>query len=174
MDIGALKDTVIEFVRPHQAWGPLIVAALAFADSLAVVSLFLFGPATVLLLAIAGLIGGAGLAFWPIWLGAALGACLGDWISYEIGRLLQNKTHRVWPFNRYKNLIVRGEEFTRKYGVWAIFVGRFFGPARAFVPLAAGIFEMPRPLYLPANIGSAMLWAFLLLAPSTGLTRWLL
>jgi membrane protein DedA with SNARE-associated domain len=174
MDIQAFEDTVIELVRTHQAWAPFIVAALAFADSLAIVSLFLFAPATVLLLAIAGLIGGAGLAFLPIWLAAAVGACLGDWLSYEIGRLLEDKAHHVWPLSRYQNLIVKGEEFTRKYGVWAIFIGRFFGPARAFVPLAAGIFEMPRTLYLPANIASAMLWAFLLLAPWTGLTRWLL
>jgi membrane protein DedA with SNARE-associated domain len=171
MDVEALKDTVIEFVRANRVWAPFVVAALAFGESLAIVSLFV--PATVLLLAIGGLIGGADLAFWPIWLGAAVGACLGDWLSYEIGRLLEDKAHHVWPLSRYQNLIVKGEEFTRKYGVWAIFIGRFFGPARAFVPLAAGIFEMPRPLYLPANIASAMVWAFVLLAPGTGLTRWI-
>jgi membrane protein DedA with SNARE-associated domain len=172
MDVEALKTTVIEFVRANQVWAPFVVAVLAFCESLAIVSLF--APATVLLLAIGGLIGSADLAFWPIWLGAAVGATLGDWLSYEIGRLLEDKAHHVWPLNRYQNLIVKGEEFTRKYGVWAIFLGRFFGPARAFVPLAAGIFEMPRPLYLPANVSSAMLWAFVLLAPGTGLTRWIL
>ena len=172
MDIEALKTTVIEFVRAHQVWAPFIVAGLAFGESLALVSLFV--PATVILLAIGGLIGGADLAFWAIWSGAAVGATLGDWLSYELGRLLEEKAHHVWPLNRYQSLIVKGEEFTRKYGVWAIFLGRFFGPARAFVPLTAGIFEMPRPLYLPANIASAMVWAFVLLAPGTGLTRWIL
>ena len=172
MDIEGLKTTVVEFVRLHQAWAPFIVAALAFCESLAVISLFV--PATVILLAIGGMIGGMGLSFWPIWAGAALGAALGDWLSYEVGRYLEDKAHDVWPLNRYPQMIAKGEAFTRKYGVWAIFLGRFFGPARAFVPLVAGIFEMPRVPFQIANFTSALLWAFVLLAPGTGLTRWLL
>jgi membrane protein DedA with SNARE-associated domain len=172
MDIEGLKTTVIEFVRLHQAWAPFVVFALAFCESLAIISLFT--PATVLLLGIGGLIGGAGLDFWPIWLGAALGASLGDWLSYEVGRYLEDRARLVWPLNRYPQMIQKGEEFTRKYGVWAIFLGRFFGPARAFVPLAAGVFEMPRGPFQIANVTSALLWAFLMLAPGTGLTRWVL
>src|ERR671914_307106 len=42
-------------------------------------------------------------------------------------------------------------------------LGRFFGPLRAFVPLAAGIFEMPRTPFQIANITSALLWAYILL-----------
>jgi membrane protein DedA with SNARE-associated domain len=172
MDVEALKDTVIAFVRANQVWAPFIVGGLAFAESLAIISLF--APATVLLLAIGGLIGGAGLSFWPIWFGAAVGASLGDWLSYEVGRYLEHRAHNYWPLNRYQDLMRKGEEFTRKYGVWAIFLGRFFGPARAFVPLAAGIFEMARMPFQLANVSSALLWAFVLLAPGTGLTKWLL
>ena len=69
--------------------------------------------------------------------------------------------------------IANGETFTKKYGVWAIFLGRFFGPARAFVPLVAGIFEMPRTPFQIANVTSALLWAFLMLAPGTGFGTWL-
>ena len=172
MDIEGLKTTVVEFVRLHQAWAPFIVAALAFGESLAVISLFV--PATVMLLAIGGMIGSLGLGFWPIWAGAAIGAALGDWLSYEVGRYFEDKAHHVWPLRNHRNLIEKGEAFTRKYGVWAIFLGRFFGPARAFVPLVAGIFEMPRTPFQVANVTSALLWAFALLAPGTGLTRWLL
>jgi membrane protein DedA with SNARE-associated domain len=70
-------------------------------------------------------------------------------------------------------MVVKGEAFTRRFGVWAIFIGRFFGPARAVVPLVAGIFEMPRVPFQAANIASAMVWAFALLAPGTGLMEWL-
>ena len=172
MDVETLKTTVLDFVRTHQAWAPFVVFALSFCESLAIISLFT--PATVLLLAIGGLVGGAGLAFWPIWLGAAIGASLGDWLSYEVGRLLEDKAHHVWPLSRYQGMIAKGEEFTRKYGVWAIFIGRFFGPARAFVPLAAGIFEMPRLPFQIANVSSALIWAFLMLLPGAGLAEWLL
>jgi membrane protein DedA with SNARE-associated domain len=172
MDIEGLKTTVVEFVRLHQGWAPFIVAVLAFCESLAIVSLFV--PATVMLLAIGGMIGGMGLSFWPIWAGAALGAAFGDWLSYEVGRYLEKGTHHVWPLSRYPQMIEKGEDFTRKYGVWAIFLGRFFGPARAFVPLVAGIFEMPRVPFQIANFASALIWAFLMLAPGTGLTKWVL
>jgi membrane protein DedA with SNARE-associated domain len=37
----------------------------------------------------------------------------------------------------------------------------------------AGIFEMPRPLFQAANVASAMVWAFGLLAPGAGLMEYL-
>jgi membrane protein DedA with SNARE-associated domain len=37
-----------------------------------------------------------------------------------------------------------------------VFIGRFFGPLRAVVPLAAGIFLMPRPLFLAATATSVL------------------
>jgi membrane protein YqaA with SNARE-associated domain len=95
--------------------------------------------------------------------GAVIGASLGDWLSYEVGRYLEDRAHHTWPLNRYPDLIRKGEDFTRRWGVWAIFLGRFFGPARAFVPLVAGIFEMPRGPFQLANIGSALIWAYMLL-----------
>ena len=171
MDIESLRDTVVDFVRNNQAWAPFIVGFLAFGESLAVASLFF--PATVLLVAIGAMIGASDLAFWPIWLGAAVGAALGDWVSYEIGRWLEEGAHHMWPLSRRPDLIAKGEDFTRRYGIWAIFLGRFFGPVRAIVPLVAGIFEMPRPAFQFANITSALLWAFVLLAPGTELIKYL-
>jgi membrane protein DedA with SNARE-associated domain len=161
MDIESLRTTVVDFVRQHQEWAPFLVAFLAFGESLAFVSLFF--PATVLLVAIGALVGGAELSFWPIWLGAAVGASLGDWLSYEVGRYFEDRAHHIWPLSRYQSAIAKGEDFTRKHGVWAVFLGRFFGPLRAFVPLAAGIFEMARTPFQIANVTSAMLWGYVLL-----------
>ena len=161
MDFESLRTTVVEFVRHNQAWAPFVAGFLAFGESLAVVSLVF--PATVLLVAIGGMIGSIELAFWPIWFGAAVGAWLGDWISYEFGRYFEDRARHVWPLHRHQDLIARGEEFTCKYGVWAIFLVKFFGPLRAFVPLAAGVFEMPRAWFQPADMASAVIWAFVLL-----------
>ena len=44
-----------------------------------------------------------------------------------------------------------------------IFIGRFFGPLRASVPLIAGILEMPYWKFQFANFTSALIWSFLLL-----------
>src|SRR5919205_918909 len=88
MDIESLRTTVVDFVRHHEGWAPLVVAVLAFGESLAFLSLLF--PATVLLVAIGAVAGGMGLGFWPIWIGAAVGASLGDWLSYEVGRYFEH------------------------------------------------------------------------------------
>ena len=64
MDLDALAVILLDFVRAHQRWAPLIVGALAFAESLAFLSFLV--PSTVLLLGIGALIGASGLEFWPI------------------------------------------------------------------------------------------------------------
>jgi membrane protein DedA with SNARE-associated domain len=50
----------------------------------------------------------------------------------------------------------------RKLGL-GIFIGRFFGPLRAAVPLIAGMLEMPYWVFQLANVASAFLWAWVLL-----------
>ena len=49
------------------------------------------------------------------------------------------------------------------WGVPSIFIGRFFGPLRASVPLAAGIFEMSYWPFQIANFVSALVWSAVLL-----------
>jgi membrane protein DedA with SNARE-associated domain len=170
MDLDALTVILLDFIRAHRAWGPIIVGALAFAESLAFLSFLV--PSTVLLLGIGALIGASGLEFWPIWLGAATGAILGDWVSYVIGFRFKHAALRVWPLSRHSSLADRGERFFSRWGAWGVFLGRFIGPLRAVVPLVAGIFAMPLLLFQMANIASAFVWAFVMLAPGAGLTAW--
>lgn len=166
-----LANDVIAFVRANQVWAPFIVAALTFGESLAVISFFV--PATVMLVGIGGLIAASDITFWTVWLGAAVGAILGDLLSYWFGFHFKEQVRHMWPLSRYPQFVERAEIFTKKWGVWGVFIGRFSGPLRAFVPLAAGVFSLPFFLYLMANISSAMVWAFLLLAPGEALTRFL-
>ena len=59
----------------------------------------------------------------------------------------------------------RSHALFEKYGTAGVFIGRFFGPLRAVVPLAAGAAQMnPLPFQL-ANWSSALLWATVTLAP---------
>jgi membrane protein DedA with SNARE-associated domain len=62
----------------------------------------------------------------------------------------------------------------RKWGVIIVFLGRFFGPLRAAVPLVAGIMGMPRTKFQFANIGSAIAWAAGVLSPAALAMHWLL
>ena len=130
-----------DFVRDHQAWAAPIVLLLAFGESLAFISLLI--PAWGALVAIGALIGASGISFWPVWIAGGIGAALGDWVSYWFGYKFKEQVAQMWPLSRYPDILPRGEAFVRRWGVPSIFIGRFFGPLRASVPLAAGIFEMP-------------------------------
>lgn len=161
MDLSAHVDQIIAFVREHAAWAGPIVFALAFAESLAFISLLV--PAWGALVGMGALIKSGGIDFWPVWIAGALGAALGDWLSYWIGRKLEYRVAHIWPLSRHPDLIPRGEAFVKKWGILGIFIGRFFGPLRAAVPLVAGIFAMPNGRFQFANFTSAFVWAAVLL-----------
>lgn len=157
----AYMHDLIAFVRTHQAWAAPIMLVLAFCESLAFISLLV--PAWGVLVALGAMLSAGEIRFWPVWLAAAVGAAFGDWLSYWLGFTFKDKVAHIWPLSRYPNLLPRGEIFVKKWGVPGIFIGRFFGPLRASVPLVAGIFEMPYWHFQVANFVSALLWAAVLL-----------
>lgn len=157
----AHAQQLVEFVRVHEAWAAPIVFALAFGESLAFISLLI--PAWAALVGIGVLIASGNLNFWPIWIAGSVGAALGDWLSYWIGVKLGPPVAHVWPLSRHPEFLPKGEAFVKRWGVLAIFIGRFFGPLRASVPLVAGIFHMPYWRFQIANFTSAFLWAGVLL-----------
>ena len=163
--LDAYAQPVIEFVRVHEAWAAPVVFCLAFGESLAFFSLVI--PAWAALVGIGGLIGLTGIDFWSIWVAGSLGAAFGDWLSYWIGHTFKSTIARAWPLSHYPDLLPRGERFIHAYGVYAIFMGRFFGPLRASVPLVAGILAMRWWSFQIANFTSAFVWALVLLAPGT-------
>jgi membrane protein DedA with SNARE-associated domain len=157
----AHAQQVVEFVRIHEAWAAPVVFALAFGESLAFISLLI--PAWAALVGIGVLISSGNLNFWPVWVAGSIGAALGDWLSYWIGVKLGPPVAHMWPLSRHPELLPKGEAFVKRWGVLAIFIGRFFGPLRASVPLVAGIFRMPPWQFQIANFSSAFVWAAVLL-----------
>lgn len=161
MEFHDIVQQITGFVRDHAVWAGPVVFVLAFGESLAFVSLLL--PAWAALVAIGALVGAGHLSFWPVWIGGALGAACGDWLSYWIGLKLEYAVCHIWPLSRHPDLIPRGEAFVKKWGAPGIFIGRFFGPLRAAVPLVAGIFAMPYWRFQIANFTSAFVWSAVLL-----------
>ncbi len=154
-----LTQRTLDFLRDAPVFAPVLIFAVAFGESFAIISLFV--PGTVLLFAAGALVVTGGLPAMPMLVAASLGAIAGDGISYWLGRQYADAIERALP--RYRPLIRRGFAFFARYGDASIVVGRFFGPARAFVPLAAGVLRMPPWRFWIANVGSAALWAPVLL-----------
>ncbi len=167
-----LINPVIAFVSAHAALAAPIVFVLAFGESLAFVSLLL--PATVILVGGGGILGIAGVGFWPVWIAAVAGAALGDWVSYWFGFHYKAAIGRVWPLSRRPDLLARGHAFFARWGIAGIFFGRFFGPLRCIVPLVAGICAMPMLPFQLANVASALVWATGILSPGWLALDWLL
>ena len=167
-----LYDTILTFVRERENLGRSGRFRSGIRRIFAFISLLL--PATAILFGVGGLIGATGIRFWPIWLAAALGAVLGDWLSYWLGHHYKREITRLWPLSRHPDLLLRGEAFFRKWGTAGIFLGRFSGPLRSAVPVVAGICAMPLVPFQITNVASAIVWATGILTPGTIVIRWLL
>jgi membrane protein DedA with SNARE-associated domain len=157
-----LNDT-LAFIADHRAFAAVIFGLLAFGESLAFIGILL--PATVVMVACGPLVGAGTLRLADLWIGGAVGAALGDTVSYALGRWLGPNAGRLWPISRHPQLLAHGEAFFRRYGWAAVFFGRFVGPLRAMVPLAAGILGMPRLPFQLCNVLSAIVWIPVIVSP---------
>lgn len=162
MDLESIVQSIIVFVKEHRSWAAPMMMILAFTESLAFISLVL--PAWTVLVAIGTIVGAnGGSDFWIVLACAAIGAALGDWVSYWLGYHYHEQISRMWPVNRYPNLLPQGRAFFDKWGAGAIWLGRFTGPLRASIPIIAGAVQMPQMRFQIANWGSAFLWATVLM-----------
>jgi membrane protein DedA with SNARE-associated domain len=166
-----ITESALELTRTHAAWAAPIAFAIAFAESLAVVSLFV--PATVLLLGLGALVAAGAVEFWEVFAAAVIGAIAGNSASYWFGRRFKHAIANSRFFRNRPDLLGRGHAFFEQHGGKSVFLGRFFGPTRAVVPLVAGMTEMPRRRFLLANATSAVLWVLLSISPAVWSGSWL-
>jgi membrane protein DedA with SNARE-associated domain len=62
-------------------------------------------------------------------------------------------------------MLPRGQLFFERYGAFGVFIGHFFGPVRAVIPVVAGMCAMRQIPFQIANVSSAFLWSAGVLAP---------
>jgi membrane protein DedA with SNARE-associated domain len=156
-----LVQPTLDFVAAHSGWATAVMFITAFGESFAFLSLLF--PGTSLLIAAGALMAADALPYTPIIIGAVAGAVLGDTVSFWIGRRFGDGIGRIWPFTHNQELLPSGIRFFARHGGKSVFIGRFFGPMRAVIPLAAGIMRMPRDRFWLANVASALVWAPMLL-----------
>ena len=152
-----LAGEVIALIKAHPDWAALIIGIVAFGESFVFLSLLF--PGTAILIASGALVE-AGILnpFLPV-LAGILGAVLGDAISFWLGQKFGPQISNVWPFRHHPQRRESGIIFFERYGTASVFIGRFFGPLRAVIPLAAGILHMPTQRFYIANVLSAIIWA---------------
>ena len=161
--MSAWFDSLVAWIGAHPVAAGFAIFLVAFCD--AVIILGAVVPALPLLFAIGVLIG-FGEIHGPYAIAcAAAGALLGDASSYWIGHRWGPQLRATWPFSKYPQLLARAEVLFRRNEAKSIFIARYGGPVRPFVPAIAGMSGMPLRRYLPASALAAVTWAVLFLAP---------
>jgi membrane protein DedA with SNARE-associated domain len=101
----------------------------------------------------------------PVILGAcaSAGAIIGDSIGYAIGRK-GGRPLLAWlgmkfPKHFSEGHIATAERSFEKWGMWAVFFGRFVALLRIFAGPLAGVLRMPYWKFLIANVLGGILWA---------------
>ncbi|GAQ52772.1 DedA family protein [Streptomyces acidiscabies] len=101
----------------------------------------------------------------PIILGACatVGAVVGDSIGYAIGRKggrpLLAWLGKKFPRHFGAGHIATAERSFEKWGMWAVFFGRFIALLRIFAGPLAGVLHMPYWKFLTANVLGGIVWA---------------
>jgi membrane protein DedA with SNARE-associated domain len=94
---------------------------------------------------------------------ATAGAVIGDSIGYAIGRKggrpLLAWLDRKFPKHFGEAQIAMAERSFEKWGMWAVFVGRFVALLRIFAGPLAGVLRMPYWKFLIANVLGGVVWA---------------
>ncbi|MBO9546649.1 DedA family protein [Caulobacter sp.] len=159
----SLLSPVSAFVSEHQAWAGPILGVLTLLESMFLIGAFV--PATALMLLAGGLIASGALDPVEVFFWCVAGAVIGDAVSFQIGRQVGARALRHPSLRSRRRAVARTRLYARRYGVVSVFVGRFFGPLRAFVPVMVGMLQMKAWVFQLANVASAALWVGVLLAP---------
>jgi membrane-associated protein len=139
-------------------WGGYIgLVGIVFAETGLLVGFFLPGDS---LLVTAGLFAAHGeldilLLNVLLIVAAVAGDATGHWIGAKAGRPLYDR-----PQSRFfrRDHLLKAKEFYEQHGGITIFIARFIPFVRTFVPVVAGIAEMPYRRFATFNIPGDAVW----------------
>lgn len=149
-------DGYQQILENYERLAYLALFFVSTLESLAVVGLLVPGTTITVIFGLMAADGEFDLRI--LMIACALGAMLGDGLSYYLGR---RGTHVVW---RGKELLSAdnlslGKSFFEKHGNKSVFLGRFIGPLRPLVPFIAGIVRMRMRTFFFWNALSAIVWS---------------
>jgi len=122
-------------------------------------------PGEVILVSAALLAARQELDISAVWvaMAATAGAIVGDSVGYLAGRHWGDQMFvvlgRRFPRQAGPERLAYAEHVFTRYGVWAVFFGRFVALLRIFAGPVAGALRMPYPRFLAANALGGLTWA---------------
>jgi membrane protein DedA with SNARE-associated domain len=151
-------DAMLQTIPPLAVY--LVVGAVIGLESLGIPL-----PGEIALVSAALLASRHTLDINPVGVGAAatIGAIIGDTIGYSIGRRfgmsLFERLGNRFPKHFGPGHVALAKRLFTRWGVWAVFFGRFIALLRILAGPLAGALKMPYPHFLAANASGGLLWA---------------
>ena len=91
--------------------------------------------------------------------GAVIGDSIGYWVGREYGYKIFDILKRRFPAHFNDDTIAYAEHVFHRYGMLAVFFGRFVALLRIFAGPLSGVLKMHYPRFLTANVAGAICWA---------------
>lgn len=85
-------------------------------------------------------------------------AIIGDSVGYEVGRHLGTRIMKTKALTRHAERLENAQDFLRRKGGAAVFLGRFTAFFRAVMPALAGTSRMPYGRFLAWNAVGGLVW----------------
>ncbi|MBK6887425.1 MAG: DedA family protein [Tetrasphaera sp.] len=134
----------------------LIVAAVVFAEDAFFAGFVIPGETAAILGGVTASLGHTSLAWMILVVCAA--AILGDSVGYEVGRTLGARLLRHRALERHGHRVEKAQDFLRRRGGSAVFLGRWTAFFRAMMPALAGSARMPYGTFLAWNAVGGIAW----------------
>ena len=148
-----------ELISQYGQWVYGIVFCIIFAETGLIVTPFLPGDSLLFVLGAFAAQGALRLDLLLILL--SLAAILGDFVNYNVGRMLAPKifNNEKIPFLKKEHL-EKTQKFYDKYGAKTIIIARFVPIVRTFAPFLAGVGQMPYSKFILFNVAGGLFWVF--------------
>jgi membrane-associated protein len=133
-----------------------IVGCLVFAEDALFIGFLIPGETAAVL---GGVVASRGeVALWAMMTVVVLAAVIGDTVGYVIGKRVGPRILESGPLKKRRAKLGKAQDFLRRRGGSAVFLGRFVAFFRAVMPALAGISRMHYPRFLGFNAAGGLVW----------------
>jgi membrane-associated protein len=134
----------------------VLVGILVFAEDALFVGFVIPGETAAV---IGGVVASRGnVDLWTMISVVVLAAVFGDTVGYEVGRHLGHRVLNLKVMDKRRAKLESAQDFLRRRGGSAVFLGRFVAFFRAVMPALAGTSKMPYLRFLLFNAAGGIVW----------------
>jgi membrane-associated protein len=155
--MGGLINSLVNQVLGAPPWLVYVIVALVvFAEDALFVGFVLPGETLAIIGGVTASLGHTSLTV--VLLVVILAAIVGDSVGFEIGRLFGPKIMAHRFFDKRRDKLDSAQDFLRRRGGAAVFLGRWTAFFRAVMPALAGLSGMKYRVFLPWNAAGGIAW----------------